>query len=140
MVNNKPGIHPATRQAVTAAVEALGYQSREDLHERRDRLVGMITPELENPIFSRFARAMGAALIQQGYTPALHTLAPGGPGEDGHVKTLLQRGASGIIFVSGLHADVTEDRDRYRDLVGRSLPMAYRERGHARRRGGLRIV
>ncbi|WP_144127711.1 LacI family DNA-binding transcriptional regulator [Catellatospora sichuanensis] len=124
VVNNKPGINPATRLAVTAALEALGYQSQEHLRERQDRLIGMITPELENPIFSLFARAIGAALIQQGYTPALHTLAPGGPGEDSHVKTLLQQGASGIIFVSGLHADATEDRDRYRDLVGRSLPMA----------------
>lgn len=124
VVNNKPGISSATRQAVIAALETLGYQCREPLRESRARLVGMITPELDNPIFSLFARAIGAALVQQGYTPALHTLAPGGPGEDGHVKTLLQQGASGIIFVSGLHADATEDRDRYRDLVGRFLPIA----------------
>src|SRR5688572_30811813 len=75
VVNNKPGINPATRQAVTAALQALGYQSQEHLRERQDRLIGMIMPELDNPIFALFARALGAALIQQGYTPALHTLA-----------------------------------------------------------------
>ena len=30
---------------------------------------------------------------------------------------------SGIVFVSGLHADTTADRDRYRRLVERRLPL-----------------
>ncbi|MFE9957231.1 substrate-binding domain-containing protein [Micromonospora sp. NPDC005299] len=85
-------------------------------HRRRP-----FTPELDNPVFSLFVRAIEAALARHGHTPALLTLTLGGPSESKHVETLLQQGASGIIFVSGLHADTTVDR--YRELVGRSLPM-----------------
>jgi LacI family transcriptional regulator, repressor for deo operon, udp, cdd, tsx, nupC, and nupG len=36
---------------------------------------------------------------------------------------LLDRQVSGIVFVSGLHADTTSDRDRYRRLTGRPMPI-----------------
>lgn len=123
VVNNRPGIKPETRQTVIAALEVLGYQSREQLRERRGRLVGVITPELENPVFSLFVRAIEAALIQRGFMAAMLTQTHAGLSEDGHVETLLQQGAAGIVFVSGLHADTTADADRYRRLAARSLPM-----------------
>jgi len=122
VVNNRPGIKPETRQAVIAALELLGYQGPERLRERRGGLVAMITPELENPIFSLFVQAIEAELVRQGYIPALFTQDPSGLSEDGHVETALEQGAAGIIFVSGLHADATTDADRYHRLVGRSLP------------------
>ena len=36
---------------------------------------------------------------------------------------LLDRQVSGIVFVSGLHADATGDPERYRRLVARQLPI-----------------
>jgi alanine racemase len=123
VVNNKPGIKPETRQAVIAVLEALSYRSPERLRVRRSRLVGVIAPELENPIFSRFVQAIESALTRKGYTSALLTQTPSGSMEDGHVETLLQQGAAGVIFVSGRHADAAADADPYRMLAGRSLPM-----------------
>src|SRR5690606_22704502 len=64
-----------------------------------------------------------SVLAQQGYTPVLCTQTPGGVTEDEYVEMLLDRQVSGIVFVSGLHADTTADPDRYRKLVARPLPI-----------------
>ena len=53
----------------------------------------------------------------------LCTQTPGGVTEDEYVEMLLDRQVSGIVFVSGLHADTTADPDRYRKLVARPLPI-----------------
>ena len=80
-------------------------------------------PELDNPIFPAFAQVIETALAQHGYTPVLCTQTPGGVHEDDYVQMLLDRGVSGIIFVSGLHADTTTDPERYRALRERGLPI-----------------
>jgi DNA-binding LacI/PurR family transcriptional regulator len=43
--------------------------------------------------------------------------------EDDYTLMLLERGVSGIVFVSGLHADTTADSGRYRMLTERGLPI-----------------
>ena len=53
----------------------------------------------------------------------LCTQTPGGVTEDEYVEMLLDRQVSGIVFVSGLHADTTADPERYRKLVARKLPI-----------------
>jgi LacI family repressor for deo operon, udp, cdd, tsx, nupC, and nupG len=82
-------------------------------------------PELTNPIFPAFAQVIEATLSQRGYTPVLCTQTPSGVPEDEYVEMLLERGVSGIIFVSGLHADTGTDHARYRALVERKLPVVF---------------
>ena len=53
----------------------------------------------------------------------LCTQTPGGVTEDEYVEMLLDRQVSGIVFVSGLHADTTADPERYRRLLARPLPI-----------------
>jgi DNA-binding LacI/PurR family transcriptional regulator len=83
----------------------------------------VITPELSNPIFPAFAQVIEQVLTRDGYTPVLCTQRPGGSTEDELTATLVERGVSGIIFVSGLHADSTADTDRYARLAGRGVPL-----------------
>ncbi len=64
-------------------------------------------------------------MSQRGYTPVLCTQTPSGVPEDEYVEMLLERGVSGIIFVSGLHADTGTDHARYRALVERKLPVVF---------------
>ncbi len=80
-------------------------------------------PELDNPVFPAFAQVIESALARHGYTPVLCTQVPGGVHEDDYTQMLLERGVSGIIFVSGLHADSTADPTRYRALRQRGLPI-----------------
>ncbi|CAM5240870.1 LacI family transcriptional regulator OS=Streptomyces alboniger OX=132473 GN=CP975_09850 PE=4 SV=1 [Streptomyces alboniger] len=85
-------------------------------------LIGLITPELDNPIFPALAQVIAQALTRQGYTPVLATQTPGGSTEDELTEMLVDRGVSGIIFVSGLHADTTADMERYEVLRGKGVP------------------
>ncbi|MEV6344678.1 LacI family DNA-binding transcriptional regulator [Actinoplanes sp. NPDC051851] len=123
VINDRPGVSPETRQAVLTALDVLGYERPERLRKRSAGLVGLVVPELENPIFPAFAQVIESTLAQSGYTPVLCTQSPGGVTEDEYVEMLLDRQVSGIIFVSGLHADTTSDRERYLRLVGRPLPI-----------------
>ncbi|GGV38807.1 HTH-type transcriptional regulator MalR [Streptomyces longisporoflavus] len=122
MLNGKPGVAGATRQSVLAALDVLGYERPVRLRQRSAGLVGLITPELENPIFPALAQIIGQALTRQGYTPVLATQTPGGSTEDELTEMLVDRGVSGIIFVSGLHADTSADMQRYEQLRAQGVP------------------
>ena len=123
VLNSKPGVSEGTRQSVITALDVLGYERPTHLRQRSAGLVGLVVPELENPIFPAFAQTIESALSQSGFTPVLCTQTPGGVTEDEYVEMLLDRQVSGIVFVSGLHADTTADHDRYRRLVDRPLPI-----------------
>lgn len=122
VLNGKPGVSAATRESVLAALDLLGYERPVRLRQRSAGLVGLITPELGNPIFPAMAQVIGQALTRQGYTPVLATQTPGGSTEDELVEMLVERGVAGIIFASGLHADSTADTERYARLKGQGVP------------------
>ena len=124
VLNGKPGVSATTRQSVLTALDLLGYERPVRLRQRSAGLIGLITPELDNPIFPAFAQVIGQALTRQGYTPVLATQTPGGSTEDELVEMLVERGVAGIIFVSGLHADSTADMERYERLHGQGVPFA----------------
>lgn len=123
VLNHKPGVATTTRQAVLTALDVLGYERPVRLGERSAGLVGLIVPELENPIFPAFAQTIETVLAQHGYTPVLCTQTPGGVAEDEYVEMLRDRGVAGIIFVSGLHADSTANPQRYHKLREHRLPI-----------------
>lgn len=125
VLNAKPGVAPETRQLVITALDVLGYERPAKLRVRSAGLVGLIVPELENPIFPAFAQVIEKGLAQHGYTPVLCTQTPGGITEDDYVELLSERGVSGIIYVSGLHADTRADQDRYRRLVEMGMPVVF---------------
>lgn len=123
VLNEKPGVNTATRQAVLSAVDVLGYERPSRLREKSAGLVGLIVPELENPIFPKFAEAVSVALASHGYTPVLCSQRAGGIHEDAYVRTLRSHGVSGIIFVSGFHAIAGADPTRYLELRKAGLPL-----------------
>jgi hypothetical protein len=59
------------------------------------------------------AQMVGQALTRLGCTPVLAAQSPGGSTEDELTEMLVDRGVSGMIFMSGLHADTTADTARY---------------------------
>ncbi|MER5974313.1 LacI family DNA-binding transcriptional regulator [Streptomyces sp. NPDC002055] len=122
VLNGKPGVAATTRQSVLAALDVLGYERPVRLRQRSAGLVGLITPELDNPIFPAFAQVIGQALTREGYTPVLATQTPGGATEDELTELLVDRGVAGIIFISGLHADTSADAQRYEQLRGQGVP------------------
>jgi LacI family repressor for deo operon, udp, cdd, tsx, nupC, and nupG len=123
VLNSKPGVAESTRRSVLTALDVLGYERPVRLRRRSAGLVGLIVPELDNPIFPAFAQATETALARRGYTLVLCTQTPGGIHEDEYTRTLLEHGVAGIVFVSGLHADSSADPERYRRLREQGLPI-----------------
>jgi DNA-binding LacI/PurR family transcriptional regulator len=122
VLNGKAGVSAATRQAVVTAMDALGYERPPRLRERSAGLIGLIIPELTNPIFPALAQVIEQALTSHGFTPVLCTQSPGGSTEDQLTELLVDRGVTGIVFVSGLHSDTTASMDRYVRLTGQGVP------------------
>ncbi|MEV0401184.1 LacI family DNA-binding transcriptional regulator [Actinoallomurus sp. NPDC050550] len=123
VLNGRQGVAPATRKAVLDALDVLGYDRPVRLRPPRSGLIGLIVAELDNPIFPAFAQVIENTLAVHGYTAVLGALAPGGINEDDYTDLLLERGVSGIVFVSGLHADSQADHGRYKRLTDRGLPI-----------------
>lgn len=123
VLNGKPGVSEATRQSVLTALDVLGYERPTQLRGERARLVGLVLPELQNPIFPAFAEVIGGALAQQGLTPVLCTQTRGGVSEADYVDLLLQQQVSGVIFAGGLFAQADAPHDHYHQLAERKIPV-----------------
>jgi DNA-binding LacI/PurR family transcriptional regulator len=122
VLNEKPGVSEGTRQRILTALDVLGYERPTKLRGERARLVGLVLPELQNPIFPAFAEVVGSALAQQGYTPVLCTQTAGGVTEADYVDLLLQQQVSGVVFAGGLYTQADAPHDHYRRLTARKLP------------------
>ncbi|MBB5080046.1 LacI family DNA-binding transcriptional regulator [Nonomuraea endophytica] len=122
VLNGKPGVSEATREAVLTALDVLGYERPSQLRGDRARLVGLVLPELQNPIFPAFAEVVGGALAQQGFTPVLCTRTVGGVTEAEYVDLLLQQQVSGVVFAGGLYAQADAAHGHYELILERKLP------------------
>src|SRR5258708_17389955 len=58
VLNGKAGVSEATRQAVLTALDVLGYERPTQLRGERARLIGLVLPELQIPIFPALAEVI----------------------------------------------------------------------------------
>ncbi|MEP7201384.1 MAG: LacI family DNA-binding transcriptional regulator [Ilumatobacteraceae bacterium] len=123
VLNNKSGVSTMTREAVLSAVDVLGYARPAQLRTERVRLVGLVLPELQSPIFPAFAEVVAHALAQQGFTPVLCTRTQGGITEAEYVDLLIAQQVSGVVFAGGLYAQADANHDHYARLAERNLPV-----------------
>ncbi|QOQ39228.1 LacI family DNA-binding transcriptional regulator [Trueperella pecoris] len=122
VLNGKDSVAPETRQAVIAALDLLGYERPEKLRERNGGQIGIIVPELTNPIFPLFTQYIASSMTLQGFTPLLGTQMAGGATEDSYVEAMIEQQVSGFVFISGLHADSTASIGRYERIAERNIP------------------
>ena len=122
VLNQKPGVAKATQELVLTALDVLGYERPTQLRGERARLVGLVLPELQNPIFPAFAEVVADALAKRGFTPVLCTRTSAGISEADYVDMLLEHQVSGVIFSGGLYAQAAADHEHYIRLRERGLP------------------
>jgi DNA-binding LacI/PurR family transcriptional regulator len=121
VLNNKPGIARGTRDAVLTALDALGFERPAAVRGERAGLVGLVVPDLLNPIFPAFVEVVTAGLVKQGLMPVLCPRTSDGVTEASYIKLLLNHRVVGIVFVGGSYADVgPEYGQELRDL---GIPM-----------------
>ena len=122
VLNGKEGVADSTRTAVLTAMDVLGYERPATMARPSRGVVGLVVPELGNPIFPAFAQAAVSQFGFHGYATILATQSAGGATEDEIVGTLLEHGVDGLCLVSGLHADLRAATARYDRLSARRLP------------------
>ena len=122
VLNGKQGISDTTRAAVLTALDVIGYERPTHLRGRTPRMVGLIVPELQNPIFPAFAEVVAGALAQRGFNAVLCTRT-GSMSEAEYVDMLLERQVSGMIFAGGQYAEADAPHDHYVRLLRLRLPV-----------------
>ncbi len=122
VLNGRPGVGAATRLAVLTALDVLGYERPSRLRGERARLIGLVLPELQNPIFPALAEVVGGALAQRGFTPLLCTRTAG-LGEASHVGALLDQHVSGVVFAGGHCAQADASHEHFAQLRERGVPV-----------------
>ena len=125
VLNDKPGVADATRQAVLTALDVLGYERPTRLRPQVSAgLVGLVVPELVNPIFPAFAQVIETALAAAAATPRCCAPRP----RAACTRTTTCRcsasaGSPGSSSSRGQHADTMADPTRYQALLDRGLPI-----------------
>ncbi len=122
VLNGRPGISDSTREAVLTALDVIGYERPTHLRVRRARMVGLVVPELQNPIFPALAEVVAGALAQRGFNAVLCTRT-GSMSEAEYVEMLLERQVSGMVFAGGQYAEADAPHEHYTRLLRLRLPV-----------------
>jgi len=123
VLNGRSGVSEATRASVLTALDVLGYERPTKLRGERGRLVGLVLPELQNPIFPALAEVVTASLAQRGFTPLLAARTIGGVPERDYIEMLLDHQVSGVVFAGGSYALADAEHGHYRALTDRRMPV-----------------
>src|SRR6266851_1796846 len=121
VLNDKPGISQGTRDSVLTALDVLGFERPSKLREQRSGLVGLVVPDLQNPIFPAFVETVSAGLVKQGLMPVLCTRTADGVSEANYLKLLMDHEVAGIVFIGSSYADAGPEH--VRELRERGIPV-----------------
>lgn len=123
VLNERPGVKAETRARILSALDALGYERPSKLRGERSRLVGLLIPDIMNPVFSAFAARLGSLLADQGIATVLcATQIEGGVTEESLLDLLMAHRVSGVIFTGGAYSSYRESYAMYDRLCERQLP------------------
>lgn len=116
VINDGPGaVAPATRVRVLEAISALGYQpnaAARALATGSSRLLGLVVPDISNPLFGEFAVSIERAAAERGYAVLLASSEMDEATERRHVTNLVARRVDGILLSSVLpYPDLSAPRN-----------------------------
>ena len=121
VMNGKDGVRDSTRDRVVRVLAELGY-APESLHASPHAgVIGLIVPELDNPIFPKFVQTVESRLLSSGYLCVLCCATRVGATEDDYLESLIERRVAGVIVVSGRHADTRADHSIYDEITRRGI-------------------
>lgn len=120
-LNGNPAVAPATRERVLRALDVMGLPRPATAEVERSPLVGVVVPDLRNPVFPAFAEAIAGRLNKRGLIPVLCTRTSDGVSEANYIKMLLKQNIGGIVFIGSSYADAGPEQGRA--LKDRKVPM-----------------
>jgi LacI family transcriptional regulator len=100
-VNGRDGVAEKTRQRIMEAVEELNYQPSkfaQSMRTGKTDAIGLVLPDLSNPFFPQFAKAVQQSAGQIGKSVLLIDTSNDAAIEREGVKRLVSQGVDGIIW------------------------------------------
>ncbi|MEB3102938.1 catabolite control protein A [Ferviditalea candida] len=108
VVNNNPNVKPQTRKKVFEAIERLGYRPNavaRGLASKKTTTVGVVIPDISNPIFSEVARGIEDIANMYHYNIILCNADKKKEKEIRVINTLLEKQVDGLLFMGGAITD-----------------------------------
>jgi len=115
VANGADSVRPETRARVEAAMRDLLYVGAG--RQPATGLIGVLVPELANPIFPALAQAIETRAAPHGLASILCNTESAALREADYVHMLLDRGVEGMIFVSCQMTNLAGDHGHYRRLI-----------------------
>lgn len=131
IINDKPGITPATVQRVREAIQQLGYRPysvARSLRTGQTHTLAFIVTDINNPSFSSIASAAEDIAHGFGYNLVLFNTHDDPEREASYVRTVSDRWIDGVVFVStGDRATSLESLQKAKipTVVIDRIPMGY---------------
>jgi DNA-binding LacI/PurR family transcriptional regulator len=129
-VARQAGVSVATASRVVSGFDNVRSETRERVERAMRELlyvppgrrpatgvIGLLVPDLENPIFPALAQAMEERATEAGFASILCNTTAAAFREVDYVHMLLDRGADGMIFISCEMTNLSGDHDHYERLV-----------------------
>ncbi|HTX63718.1 MAG TPA: LacI family DNA-binding transcriptional regulator, partial [Acidimicrobiales bacterium] len=107
--STRPLVRPETVERVIAAASALGYKPNllaRSFKTRRTKSVGIVIPDINNPLFPPMVRGVEDRLFQEGYV-ALLANTEGEPDRQRRIfESMVDRRVDGLVLATALRHDV----------------------------------
>lgn len=120
VLNGKAGVAAPTRQLVLDAVADLGYAAQ-PARVTKAPVVGIITPELDNPIFPTFAQTIEARLARRGMMSMVCPSTSETVNEQDYLNRFVEWETTGVVVINGRYAAPELGFDPYVELERRGM-------------------
>ena len=130
VASGSTAVRPETRERVERAMRDLLYLPRGK--ETAIGAIGLLVPELGNPIFPALAQEMERRAAAAGFATILCNTAGSALREADYVHMLLERRVAGMIFISSEVTDERSDHDHYLRLLAEGARLIFVNGGSTR--------
>lgn len=122
VLNARPGVANDTRGRVLDVLADLGYA---DVRPKSagTGAIGIVTPELSNPIFPHLAQQMESAFAHHGYISLVCSSTSETVHEQDFLDFLTAHGASGVVVINGRYALPDVGYEPYQALRAKGVPV-----------------
>jgi DNA-binding LacI/PurR family transcriptional regulator len=122
VINAKPGVAESTRRAVLDVLSDLGYREVPS-RSNGSGIVGIVTPELENPIFPLLAQTVESRLARHEMMALVCPSTSETIAEQDYLDHLTRTRAAGIVVVNGRYAQDGFGYDPYLRILDDGIPV-----------------
>jgi DNA-binding LacI/PurR family transcriptional regulator len=122
VLNAKPGVAGDTRQKVLSVLADLGYRDL-PIRATRTGVVGIVTPEMDNPIFPLMAQTIEARLARKGVLAMICPATSDTVNEQEYLDHFAELDAAGVVVINGRYAAPEIGFGAYEDLRRKQIPV-----------------